>query len=356
MDTEDVNGSWHRTITISDLIRRPFISLSSGQPSPDKDSALPWFASASTSRLPVESAYDIWRETVLSFYDPDPLPKGQAFAAEGHMIVWQQADFCVYSSSAIAGNRTSRQMERDGIGDVSIGLVLSGSRGHDLDEAGQYRTKAGEFYAYDAKRPSRIVWGDHEAVYLNLRQADLRACLGGDIPSALDIARYLETCSLAPFLRSQYQLLAHNVTKLSPADRALLLGQARALTLSALRGLGRKNHKAAPPQQEVLLAMALRYMEAHLFEPGLNADQVAFAIGCSRATLYRLFAEHEHSVSQSITSARLTRARDMLRSDPGASNEQVAYLCGFTDVRTFYRAFRRHFGTSPAEARRSTKE
>lgn len=354
MDTDQAKSPGRRTIAISDLIGRPFISLSADQSSPH--SASPWLASASTSRLPAEDAYDIWRETVLAFYDPDPLPKDQAFAAEGHMLLWQQADFCAYSSSAIAGNRTSKQIERDGIADISIGLVLSGSRGHDLDAAGQYWTKPGEFYAYDARRPSRVIWNDHEAVYLNLRQADLQACLGSDIPSALDIARYLETCSVGPFLRSQYQLLAQNVAKIGPADRALLLGQARALTLSALRGLSRKNHKAAPAQQEVLRAMALRYMEAHLFEPGLNAEQVADAIGCSRATLYRLFAEHEHSVSQSITSARLTRARDMLRSDPDASNEQVAYLCGFSDVRTFYRAFRRHFGASPAEACRSTDE
>ena len=80
---------------------------------------------------------------------------------------------------------------------------------------------------------------------------------------------------------------------------------------------------------------------------------MARLVGCSRATLYRVFAASDRSVASLIWAARLERARWLLPlpASHNAPIAELAYRCGFVDPASFSRMFRRRFGLSPREAR-----
>ncbi len=84
----------------------------------------------------------------------------------------------------------------------------------------------------------------------------------------------------------------------------------------------------------------------------LSVGEIALRIGVSEPYLYSLFSRHlESSPHQFQLNSRLHLARTLLaRGDE--SIKGIAEECGFDNLESFYRAFRRHNGVSPGEYRR----
>lgn len=77
-------------------------------------------------------------------------------------------------------------------------------------------------------------------------------------------------------------------------------------------------------------------------------DEAAAELGLSRRRFTQLFHELAgESYAARIRRLRLTRARRLLR-ESGLSPAAVAFECGYSDLSTFYRAFKKETGTSPA--------
>ena len=317
---------------------------------PDVDA--PVYAQASTEGLG-RNAFDIWRDTILFFYEPDPwLPEHGEFAASGSCLLTPQVDFVAYRSRLTGGVRSTRQLHQDGNDDISIGLVFEGTRQHDLNRDGETTHGPSQFYAYDAGRPSRVLWSDHAAAYMNIRRADIAEATGGKVPDAAEIGQRLTASRLAPFVRGQFELLSRGMATMDSVERAVVLGQTKSLLLSALR---HSNHTAAPEldarQSNAFYVAAMQFIESNVSRPNLTAERIAFALGCSRATLYRAFEAQGQNVADTVTRARLSLARAMVLAPQILTNEAIATVCGYADVRTFHRAFRRHFGVTPGEMR-----
>ena len=106
------------------------------------------------------------------------------------------------------------------------------------------------------------------------------------------------------------------------------------------------------PQSEVQTSIAIRqHIEKNLGSPALNAEAVAARFGLSRATLYRQFSA-EGGVQRFIRERRLLWAMKMLTQTGPAGRPRistVAYTTGFSDEKTFSRAFKRRFGFLPRE-------
>lgn len=102
-------------------------------------------------------------------------------------------------------------------------------------------------------------------------------------------------------------------------------------------------------------AAARSYIEEHLTNPDLGADEVAAAIGISARQLSRIFAADGTSIPRHILSRRLDLAYTLLSADQATvpSVADIAARCGFTSVTYFSHAFRQHFGLRAAEIRRS---
>src|SRR3546814_14123237 len=82
---------------------------------------------------------------------------------------------------------------------------------------------------------------------------------------------------------------------------------------------------------------ACRFIEARREDSGLTADAIARAIGCSRASLYRLFEQRGLAVAEHVRAVRLNHSRTLLR-DPRLGIGDIALRCGYDDLSAFGKA------------------
>ncbi|MGM0560467.1 MAG: helix-turn-helix domain-containing protein [Pseudomonadota bacterium] len=99
----------------------------------------------------------------------------------------------------------------------------------------------------------------------------------------------------------------------------------------------------------------LTYIETHLRDPDLTVRQAAAELGMSSRWLHALLEDMGESFADLVARRRLENSLALL-GDPGSerlSIAEIAFLCGFNDLSTFYRRFGRQYGVSPGEARRT---
>jgi len=103
------------------------------------------------------------------------------------------------------------------------------------------------------------------------------------------------------------------------------------------------------------LEAAKRYIDQHLAEPGLAPGTAAAALGISLRHLHLLFEPTGISFAQYVTQRRLLQCRAALSGPMGVARSvtDIALGWGFSNLTTFYRAFRREFGMAPGELRAS---
>lgn len=95
---------------------------------------------------------------------------------------------------------------------------------------------------------------------------------------------------------------------------------------------------------------AIQYIRVHARD-FIGVEDVALALGVSRSTLDRRFAEAlGRSVHQELVRVRMQLARTML-GDRSLGMAEVARGCGYATPASFSRAFRQHAGRWPTEYR-----
>jgi AraC-like DNA-binding protein len=101
------------------------------------------------------------------------------------------------------------------------------------------------------------------------------------------------------------------------------------------------------------LLAAKEFIDAHLRDHGLRAEQVARAVGVTARHLNRAFATEGTTVAQYVQRRRLEAARAELSvaSTAGQRISDVAARWGFASQAHFTRLFRTRFGATPSELR-----
>lgn len=103
------------------------------------------------------------------------------------------------------------------------------------------------------------------------------------------------------------------------------------------------------------IAPALRYIHDRYTYESINIENLSAMCGISSVYMRKLFLRCMGvSPVKYINSLRLSRAKELIRSEM-YSFEQVAELSGFNDISYFYRTFKRNFGTTPMEYKKSCK-
>jgi AraC family transcriptional regulator of adaptative response / methylphosphotriester-DNA alkyltransferase methyltransferase len=98
-----------------------------------------------------------------------------------------------------------------------------------------------------------------------------------------------------------------------------------------------------------ILRDAQAEMERRFAEP-LTVDDVARAVGTSRRQLQRVFEEVADTTFRTyLAEVRMRHAADRL--DGGRTVAAIARSVGYRQPAQFAKAFRRHHGVSPSEAR-----
>lgn len=309
------------------------------------------YLSLNTDGLPPREAYDFWRETALYDVDADHRRKAVPFQAEAAGVVGPEGAVYVNRADALSGRRRRGQSDRDGCEDIAIGIVTSGRRGHEEGDE-RSRSVAGQFLVYDARRASRLIWSPYASVHLTLKRTDVEVALGGPVPSSASLAMKLTAVPTGRILAAHLRALADELGHLDPAERAGVLAVTLDLARLALADIGRRPAGAQGAVSAGLFAAALRLVEVHLANPDLGPDMLAGLMSCSRATLYRCFAERGRGIADVIRERRLHRAHHLIETAPRHIGiAEIALRCGYADPAHFSRAFRQEYGTSPSEMR-----
>jgi AraC-like DNA-binding protein len=103
------------------------------------------------------------------------------------------------------------------------------------------------------------------------------------------------------------------------------------------------------------LSAVLRAIESRGGDPGLSASAVAVGLGVTARYVHRLLEETGKSFSHHVLERRLENAATLLR-DPRWRERRIADVAleaGFTDLSHFSRVFRRRYGATPSDVRKS---
>ncbi|GAA3719280.1 helix-turn-helix domain-containing protein [Microlunatus aurantiacus] len=254
------------------------------------------------------------------------------------------------TGSAVHIIRNARQVRTEAPEHVALGLHRHGrtwvsTRDHDSD------IRDGHLNCVDMTSPYRLAHRTshhHEVLIISNRQAGV----------SVDTVR-----SAAPALALSpvYDLVRHHVaglfgaTETLPESTRLLTGQATIALVRALLTTAAQAHEGRDAMEEALDARIALYIDAHLGDRELSAEQIAASHHISLRHLYNVWARsgHDQTLHEWIIRRRLDRARgDLAGLDPQRSSvDSVARRNGFADVSHFRRRFRRAFGVTPGEWR-----
>jgi AraC-like DNA-binding protein len=165
------------------------------------------------------------------------------------------------------------------------------------------------------------------------------------------LRQYLLNAPLLPFLQRQMAML---VSPPEPADASNLDGILdSAIDLSLIMLAQAAGHDITESAQfrRALFQAATQLIVRNLDDPELGVDALARKLGCSRATLYRAFADLNLTIAGHIRELRLIQVRHLL--EHAAPSDEIGDLvtrCGL-EVIHFSRLFRHHFGITPRDVK-----
>ena len=98
----------------------------------------------------------------------------------------------------------------------------------------------------------------------------------------------------------------------------------------------------------------IHYVSDHVCE-NITLESTAHALGISISHLSHFFSQKIHiNFRRFINSLRIDKARQLMR-DPNMTLTTICALCGYTNIRTFRRAFLQETGTLPSDELRSQR-
>lgn len=157
-------------------------------------------------------------------------------------------------------------------------------------------------------------------------------------------------------VRAGIRRLLYEQTDTQPGARTLIVG----LTLQLVAALGRvaagpDPARAAHPADDNRRSVERFLSElAHRFYEPVRIDRVAADLGMSRRSFTRLFrAITGCSYADYVERVRVEYACRLLR-ETTRGIVPIAFECGYEDLSSFYRAFKRQAGSSPGQWRESS--
>ncbi|MGK9237307.1 AraC family transcriptional regulator [Inquilinus limosus] len=213
--------------------------------------------------------------------------------------------------------------------------------------------RAGELFVSDYGRRGNMHWHPNYFHYLALPRKAVETSLGRRVTELFgnNGIQKLPDVGLAPLLRMQLRMLSQHGRSLSSHERTVALTTLADMAMAFLQQHFGKTKSERRHGHPGLFAAAKRYIEQNYHRHDLHVDEIAAVLRCSRTQLYRVFSENETAIAEYIREIRMKRSYQLLGSNGGADIAEVAYLCGYTDLSAFGKAFRRRFQQSPSERR-----
>lgn len=171
------------------------------------------------------------------------------------------------------------------------------------------------------------------------------------------LAEFLESLSIKPHVRlpeSQRGALLRLLRLLGEPSTAPILKTAYFLELLSCLGNGAGEASEAARAEDASWGKVreiLTYIEEH-YRQRISSAELARTFFLSESTLSRLFKRHVgRSVSHLIETKRLSHAERMLHAD--ATVTEACFQSGFSDCSRFIACFKRRFGMTPLQYKKS---
>jgi len=235
---------------------------------------------------------------------------------------------------------------------LELFFVLSGSGTFEID--GQSHSCQRNDLVFVPPRRVHVIRDDPERP-LSLYAVCVAASVVQHEPKLFDdlpLGRVRVGKSLAGEIRSSFRRLLFEQTRQRPFGPTLIVG----LTLQLLAALARQSAVESRPPAEPgdghvssRRASVERYVAAlaHRFFERTSLDDAAAELGMSRRRFTTLFAEVTgQSWADYLSSLRVEYAKTLL-SGTSRSIVSIAFECGYEELSSFYRAFKRATRISP---------
>ncbi len=293
-------------------------------------------------------AADLWREAVSMIYDAEPRGGSGAREVGVHSLPLGERLVARAAFSRHDGRRDGDWLRRNGSDVYCLHLFVSGAARGAL---GAREAAAGRgdilFSHSDSLLDLRCAAG--ETATFVLEREDLeRACGRRGLHGLVIAGAHGLGALLGRLLPATYDA----APSFSTAD-AVAAGDALLDLVAAAVRFGPEGLSAAPAA--LLRERALDFIADNIWDPRLDAEFAAAALGVSRSTLYRLF-EAEGGVADVIRRKRVHLvSRALTRSGEGRrpTLKELARRYGFSGAQQLTNAFRKHLGLSPSDIERS---
>ena len=307
----------------------------------------------STEPLPERQQQEFWRYGILNRSEADfhPEDRNKPFHGSVRGYLGNRSQLRDGTSDPIIMRRTAAMCRRDGIDEILVTALLRTSRPARMVHGGSESDMlVGEITIIDFARPMEIDAGQYRELNFRLPRSLVSGAIGRD-PSRLAGMRLPRT-PMTRMLFGHLRDLADSISSMTDVEREASMEVTTEFALQTLNVFV----GGMPPEDDThpdwLFVAAGRAIERNLGRRDLTPERLAQELGCSRASVYRLFQSRGLSVMEHITGLRLDKARDMLR-DPENQLKiaDISAACGFDDPSTFSRLFRRRFSCQPREMR-----
>jgi AraC-like DNA-binding protein len=301
-----------------------------------------------TDHVESKWAFDFWRSTALApFGDVSRVQPRGPFRARRLGVGTADWALTHTVSSPVSLKVGSRHVDRSAPEMVVIGLALDGiGYQEQLDRGARIATGGISFLS----RGRPLLAGtqtDYEEIRLAVPRRTFEAWIG-------DVDRFAGLCIAGEPANAAFEAcfrsFAHSVAWMTEGEAQVAVEG----VLHMLRGLPRApaDRSTVPVSHAAVVSLARAHIERRLHDPALGPDEIQAVLGVSRAHLYRAFSETD-GIAAAIREARLALAHHRLAASryDGLKIATIAYACGFADVPTFNRAFRRRFGLAPGDLR-----
>lgn len=153
-------------------------------------------------------------------------------------------------------------------------------------------------------------------------------------------------------------LLGQNVQQLLGADedfdQSLEIASGEYIAQLASTVLQPNGSQPAKPQAkkpDTRIADIRKQIARSYRNPDLKAGDVGERLRMSARSVQHVLSQHGATFSEELLAMRLEAAFGMLRSGATGAIADIAFKCGFSDLSTFHRAFRKRYGKTPNAAR-----
>jgi AraC family transcriptional regulator, positive regulator of tynA and feaB len=208
---------------------------------------------------------------------------------------------------------------------------------------------AGDVVLWDGLQPTdvEIVEAFHKRTLLFPRNRVLALC-----PRLGEVSAFPSLAHSGPA-----RLLVRYMHALAAELPRLDAAAASAAASAALELLRAAIEPALPASRSVtraaMRAEIRRYVATQLHDPALSPVTIAKAYAMSVRALHALFEDADESVAGLVRSERLMRCLEDLQRPDAGSVTDIAFRWGFCDAAHFSRLFKREFGATPSEIRRT---